>query len=205
VSDGTPVPETTSPGRPLRKRVAALYRLELAQLRPRLLLLGLCARLLPRNTCNDLRVQLLRAMGFAIGKGTRVQGLPELTGESRLGPNLVLGEGCTIEWGCVFELGERLTIGDRVSFGPEVMVLTTSHELGPREHRAGPRFRKPVVVANGASVGARSIILPGVTIGEGAEVLAGSVVNKDVAPHTRVGGLPAKVLGPAGGALPGNK
>jgi acetyltransferase-like isoleucine patch superfamily enzyme len=57
-----------------------------------------------------------------------------------------------------------------------------------------------VVVRRGAWLRARSIVLPGVTVGEGAIVEAGAVVNKDVAPHTRVGGIPAVQLEVLGGA-----
>jgi acetyltransferase-like isoleucine patch superfamily enzyme len=53
----------------------------------------------------------------------------------------------------------------------------------------------PVSVGDGAWLRARAIILPNVKIGEGAVVEAGAVVNKDVAPHTRVGGSPAVKLG----------
>ena len=69
--------------------------------------------------------------------------------------------------------------------------MTSTHELGPREHRAGPIVKTPVVIEAGALLGARAIILPGVTIGAGAVVNPGAVVNKDVTPHTRVGGAPA--------------
>ena len=53
---------------------------------------------------------------------------------------------------------------------------------------------KPIRVCRGAWIGARSIILKGVTIGEGAIVGAGSVVTKDVEPYTIVGGNPARVV-----------
>lgn len=53
---------------------------------------------------------------------------------------------------------------------------------------------KPIRVRRGAWIGARSIILKGVTIGEGAIVGAGSVVTKDVEPYTIVGGNPARVV-----------
>jgi acetyltransferase-like isoleucine patch superfamily enzyme len=139
----------------------------------------------------------MRWMGFSIGAGTRVEGLPSLTGGlGALGPNLAIGAGCAIEWGCVLELGDRITIGDGVALGPEVLLITTTHELGPRENRCGPALRRPVVIGSGVSIGARACVLPGVTVGEGAHILAGSVVTRDVGPRTRVGGVPAKLLGP---------
>jgi acetyltransferase-like isoleucine patch superfamily enzyme len=53
----------------------------------------------------------------------------------------------------------------------------------------------PVVIEDYAWVSCRVVILPGVTIGRGAVVAAGSVVTKDVAPYTIVGGVPAKKIG----------
>ena len=196
----TPAPVQPGPSaRSFWSRVRNAFLLEFGSLRPRLVLLSLLALPLPRGTCGKLRAQLLRFTGFALGSGTQVLGLPHLTGGSgQLGPNLVIGSDCELEWGCLLELGERLTIGDHVRLGPEVLILTTTHELGPKEHRAGPLVRKPVTVSSGASIGARAVLLPGVTIGEGAQVLAGSVVNKDVPPRARWGGIPAKPLGTVG-------
>jgi acetyltransferase-like isoleucine patch superfamily enzyme len=73
------------------------------------------------------------------------------------------------------------------------MILTSSHELGPTMQRAGPLFRRPVRIGQGAWVGARSVVLPGVSIGDGAVVAAGSMVTKDVPPNVLVGGVPASV------------
>jgi acetyltransferase-like isoleucine patch superfamily enzyme len=177
--------------------VINLLNLEFSLLRPRLVLLGLLSLPLPRGACGTLRASLLRLFGFAVGAGTRVLGPPDITGGApRLEPNLVIGAGCELSWGCVLEIGEKLTLGDRVRLGPEVMILTTTHELGLKEHRAGKLISKPVTISSGAALGARSIVLPGVTIGEGAQIVAGSVVNKDVPPKTRWGGIPAKLLGP---------
>ena len=55
----------------------------------------------------------------------------------------------------------------------------------------------PVVIGDRVWVGTRAIILKGVTIGDGAVVAAGAVVNKDVPPHAVVAGIPAKVVGSA--------
>ena len=52
----------------------------------------------------------------------------------------------------------------------------------------------PVTIKAGAWLGPRSIVLPGVTVGEGAIVMPGSLVNKDVAPNTRVAGTPARLI-----------
>jgi maltose O-acetyltransferase len=165
-------------------------------IRPRLHTLAFVSRLVPLQVGNKLRASLLRGVGFAIGEGTLFRGTPNIGGafDGRFAANLSIGRDCVIDADCTFDLGERIQIGDRVTLGHQVMILTASHELGPREHRAGPVTTAPVTISDGAWLGPRCIVLPGVTIGEGAVVAPGSVVNKDVEAHTRVGGIPARKL-----------
>jgi acetyltransferase-like isoleucine patch superfamily enzyme len=108
--------------------------------------------------------------------------------------NLRIGAGCWINCGCVFHTPALITIGDRVQFGPDVMVLSGSHDIGPRECRAGANADEPVWIGNGCWLGARSVILPGVRIGDGAIVAAGAVVTQDVPPDCLVAGVPARVV-----------
>lgn len=61
-------------------------------------------------------------------------------------------------------------------------------------HRDGYRFRNPVIINDNVWIGMNAIILPGVTIGKGAVIAAGSVVTKDVPPYSLVGGNPAKII-----------
>lgn len=81
-----------------------------------------------------------------------------------------------------------ITVGENCIFGYESLLL--AHEFLQDELRVGP-----VVIGRHVTVGTRSVILPGVTIGEGAVISAMSLVNKDVPPHTVVGGVPIRVLG----------
>jgi len=156
--------------------------------------LHLALRFLPKYRAQDARAELFRLAGFRIGAGTRLASTPKINGRRTLFSNLVVGSDCTIEADCVLDLEERITLGDRVTLGPGVMILTSTHELDIREHRAGPVVRARVTVGDGAWLGPRCIILSGVTIGAGAIVEPGAVVNKDIAPQTRVGGVPAGVI-----------
>ena len=174
---------------------------ETAAIHPRLIMLRMRSAFVSRAASPLYNAQLLRGAGFVIGERTTVLGLPRITGSrpqksdsGRRGLflNLILGSDVVIDIDTVLDLEERITVGDRVLIGAQAMILTSTHELGPKERRAGPVTRSPVVIENGAWIGARSVILPGVTIGEGAVVNPGSVVNKDVPPNTRVGGIPAK-------------
>jgi acetyltransferase-like isoleucine patch superfamily enzyme len=85
-----------------------------------------------------------------------------------------------------------LTIGDNVNISDEVAIWTAEHDI------QSPTFAyttAPVVIGARAWLCFRSIILAGITLGEGCVVASGAVVTKDVAPFTVVAGIPAKVIG----------
>ena len=87
-----------------------------------------------------------------------------------------------------------ITIGNNVQITANVAFFT--HGGGHVLRRIDPKFDMfgKIKVNDGAYIGAHSLIMPGVVIGEGALVAAGSVVTKSVAPRMVVGGNPAKVL-----------
>lgn len=176
------------------RKALILWREETSGIHPRLIALNIAQAFLPRHQLQGTRAHFLSLAGFRIGEGTRIATPPKINGGPDLFSNLKIGQDCAIEADCILDLGEKITIGDRVTLSPGVMILTSTHELDIREHRAGPVQLAPVTIGDGAWLGARSIILPGVTIGEGSIVNAGSVVNKDVAPGVRVGGTPATQL-----------
>ena len=158
---------------------------------PRLHALNLGGVLLPRHGAGAARAGLMRLAGVKIGERTTVESVPRMNGDGNFLVRLTIGADCEIDHDCSFELQDEIRIGDQVMVGPESMILTSSHELASRMHRAGPLIRKPVAIEEGARLGARSIVLPGVTVGAGAIVNPGAVVTKDVLPRTRVGGIPA--------------
>ncbi len=105
---------------------------------------------------------------------------------------LIIGRNSIINRDCCLDGRAPLHIGSNVSISPYVTILTTQH--GPND----PDFRltsAPVVLEDHVWVGTRAMILPGVTIGRGAVVGAGSVVTKDVEPLSIIGGVPAQVIG----------
>ncbi|HYP74544.1 MAG TPA: acyltransferase [Polyangiaceae bacterium] len=173
------------------QKFLVLLREETSGIHPKLIALQMALNLLPKHQAQYTRAELFRLSGFSIGSGTRFASPPKINGQRQLFSNLVIGADCIIEADCVLDLEDRITIGDRVTLSPGVMILTSTHELDIREHRAGPVVLAPVTIGDGAWLGARCIILSGVTIGAGAIVDAGAVVNKDVPPQTRFGGVPA--------------
>jgi maltose O-acetyltransferase len=86
-------------------------------------------------------------------------------------------------------------IGDDVMMGPEVLIYTSNHTMEAGiPMRLQPLKSAPVHIGNDVWIGARCIILPGVTIGDGAVLAAGAVVTRAVPANAIVGGIPAKVI-----------
>jgi acetyltransferase-like isoleucine patch superfamily enzyme len=136
-----------------------------------------------------LRELYLRGYLGAYGSGTSVQmGCSFLNGRK-----VCFGERNVVNFGCLFD-GRRYKIvtGNDVSIGPEASILTLGHDpQSPSfELRGGD-----VVIGNHAWIGYRALILPRLTIGEGAVVAAGAVVTKNVEPYSIVAGNPARVIG----------
>ena len=74
------------------------------------------------------------------------------------------------------------------------MLITGTHHLGEEYQRAGVETALPITVGDGAWIGANCTILPGVTIGRGAVVAAGSVVTKSIGDNEMYAGVPAKLI-----------
>jgi maltose O-acetyltransferase len=103
-----------------------------------------------------------------------------------VGPNTLLNHGVHVE------NVARVDIGADCAFGMYVTILTSKHEIGPHEARAGAWSVAPVRIGDGCWVGARATILPGVTIAAGTVIAAGAVVTEDCAPDGLYAGVPAR-------------
>jgi maltose O-acetyltransferase len=175
-------------------KIGRLLRAEFEGLHLRLLIARTLSALLPIHVGGRLRGIILRRAGFQIGRGTIFAGTPVITLAGNNYKNLLIGEGCWFNIGCLFDLGAQIKIGSKVSMGHDVLILTSSHEIGTSEQRALALVVKPVNIGSGVWLGSRCTILPGVTIGDGAIVAAGSVVHQDVPPNTLVAGVPARAV-----------
>lgn len=160
----------------------------------KLVLVRIITIFLPIHVGSRLRAYLYRMAGFSIGHGTMFWGTPKITGDGDLYKQLVIGDYCWMNDGCFLDLGASITIGDRVAFGHQVLLMTNSHEIGGMDRRAGDLTAEPIVIEDGAWIGARATILPGVVIHEGAVVASGALVTKDVPANTVVAGVPARVV-----------
>jgi maltose O-acetyltransferase len=137
-------------------------------------------RLRPRSPRRLWRRAMRRWRGWPDLERLQASGL-------RLGRNVFVGGGTVLDPDFCF----LIRIGDDTTLSLEVMVL--AHDASTRHHLGYSRVA-PVEIGSRVFVGARSVILPGVTIGDDAIVGAGSVVRRDVAPGTVVAGNPAREL-----------
>lgn len=176
------------------QRVGAAAEEETRHLELRLLVALSLARMLPDLVGGRVRAQALRWAGVEVGSGTLIGGSIKLVGSSSPSKHLVIGRGCWINAGCHFDASAPLQIGHGVSLAQQVMLLTETHEIGPPSRRAGTLRSGPITVGNGCWLGARCIILPGVSVGDGAVIAAGAVVTRDVEPNTVVAGVPARLV-----------
>jgi len=107
-----------------------------------------------------------------------------------------IGSGTWIGQQCFFHSAGGLEIGKNVGIGPGVKIITSYHDgedvSKPILHT--PLVFKRVMIEDDADIGAGTVILPGVTVGKGAQVGAGAVVCNDVEPFTVVAGVPAKPI-----------
>jgi maltose O-acetyltransferase len=185
-------------GERIRERPAERLRRvaseEFAGVHWRLLLARVLLAVLPIHVGGRIRTLGLRLAGFRIGHGTIMAGLPTVNGGRNLYQMLRIGSGCWFNVGCVLDLGALISIGNRVSLGHGVLVLTGTHEMGSPRQRAGGPYTKPVSIGDGAWLGARCTIFPGVKIGSGAVVAAGAVVTQNVPANTLVAGVPARII-----------
>ncbi len=105
---------------------------------------------------------------------------------------VAIGEHTLVNARCILDGRGGLTIGNNVDIAMEAAIFTLSHDINAPDYRA---VRGPVVIEDRACIYSRAMILPGVRIGEGAVVAAGSVVTRDVPPYVVVAGVPARRIG----------
>lgn len=135
------------------------------------------------------RVRLLRLFGARLGKGVVIKPgfRVKFPWRLRVGNHCWLGEDSWID-----NLAE-VTLEDNVCISQGAYLCTGNHDW------SDPSFRlivKPITIKEGAWVGARAVVCPGVTVGESAVVTAGSVVTKDVPPYEIHAGNPAGFVRP---------
>jgi acetyltransferase-like isoleucine patch superfamily enzyme len=167
---------------------------EIRAIHPRYLLFQLFIGLLPHNSLCRVRSLLYRLAGFKIGRGALILGKLTLTSEGPMARMLSIGDCSRINAPFYAELNAPIVIGRKVSIGHNVVLITTDHEIGNASDRSGTVRYDGITIEDGAWVGAHVTILPGVTIGRGSVVAAGSLVTLSVPANKLVGGVPARTV-----------
>lgn len=152
-------------------------------------------RYLPDNdgriTLGSTLIRRFLVKGFT---GSKSRGL-YINKNATISPTLVIGNNSGI--GANSIIGRGTTIGDNVMMGPECYIYTRNHAFSRTDipmREQGMQDFKPVTIGNDVWIGARVTILPGVKIGNGCIIGAGSVVTKDMPDFAIGGGNPACVL-----------
>jgi acetyltransferase-like isoleucine patch superfamily enzyme len=128
-----------------------------------------------------------RGMGLKLGRRATIY----MGAEIRHPAAIEIGEGTVIGHHAIPDARSGLRIGRNVNFSTGVWIWTVHHDF------RSPAFADvcgPVTIGDHAWLGCRVVVLPGVTIGEGAVVAAGAVVTKDVPLYTMVAGKPARKI-----------
>lgn len=137
----------------------------------------------------------------SIGEGTRIWAFSHVLAGARIGRDcnlcdhtflendVVVGDRVTVK--CGVQLWDGLRIEDDVFIGPNA---TFTNDRWPRSKQHLDEYPQ-TVIRRGASIGANVTILPGITVGEHAMIGAGAVVTRNVPPHAKVVGNPARIVG----------
>lgn len=144
----------------------------------------------------QLRAPWLRLLGARIGRRSILHDVRLFNLYRRGLAGLEIGDECFLGDECLLDLAEGIRLENQVTLAERVLVLTHTN-VGYADHplqKHFPASAAPVQVEAGAFVGAGVTILPGIRIGRAACVAAGSVVTEDVAPHTLVAGVPARLV-----------
>jgi acetyltransferase-like isoleucine patch superfamily enzyme len=148
---------------------------------------------LPRyRVLDSIKALFLKGVGAKVGK--RVTFYPGLW--IAPGRNLILGDDVDLALEVLIVTSGGVSIGNRTLVGYRTQILSTNHIIPavPGRIFGSGHIKKFVTIGDDVWIGSNCIVLPGVTIGSGAVVGAGSIITKDVPKNTIVAGNPARII-----------
>ena len=148
-----------------------------------------------RPTQGEKRAALLREMFAEIGDGCYIE--PPLHANWG-GRHVHFGKNIYANFHLTLVDDTDIYVGDYTMFGPNVTVATAGHPILPALREQVYQYNMPVFIGRNCWIGAGAILLPGVHIGDGTVIGAGSVVTKDIPANVVAVGNPCRVLRPIG-------
>lgn len=138
---------------------------------------------------------------IVIGDNVRLDGKSSFTFAARFSdhPTLTIGNDSAIGHDCMFVIGKKISIGNNCNLSGSIIVMDINgHDTDPvlrwAHEPPNPDDVRPVVIHDGVWIGRQCIVFPGVKIGEGSVISAGSVVRTHIPPYSVVAGNPARVM-----------
>ena len=136
------------------------------------------------------RADILRRLLGSVGKNCWI----EPTLRCDYGTNISVGNNFYANYDCVFLDVAPITIGNNVLLGPRVGLYAAGHPIAASVRNTGLEFGAPITIEDNVWIGGGVSVCPGVTIGTGSIIAAGSVVTRDVPLGVVAGGNPCRVL-----------
>ena len=146
-----------------------------------------------RPSEQEKRRQLLEQMFAQIGPGCYIE--PPLHA-NWAGRHVHFGKNVYANFNLTLVDDTDIYVGDGVMFGPNVTVCTGTHPISPELRARQAQYNLPVHIGNCVWIGAGSILLPGVTVGDNSVIGAGSVVTRDIPANVVAAGTPCRVMRP---------
>ena len=167
------------------------------------------------NGCAVMAARWYLRHADSVGSRVRLRGRPSIQNHGRMvigsrvqlvstvatlelvtmeGGTLEVGEQTLLNYGGSIAAAERISIGARCLIGTHAIIMDNDfHRIEPERRLERPPSR-PITIGDNVWLGARTIVLGGVTIGDDSCIAAGSVVVEDIPPRTLAAGVPARVI-----------
>lgn len=139
----------------------------------------------------EKRQELLKKMFAEIGDGCYIE--PPLHANFG-GRHVHFGKNVYANFNLTLVDDTHIYVGDNTMIGPNVTIATAGHPLSPDLREKGYQYNKSIRIGKNCWLGARVIIVPGITIGDNVVIGAGSIVTKDVPSNVVAVGNPCKIL-----------
>ena len=138
----------------------------------------------------EKRVEILQKLFAFCGDNVWIE--PPLT--LAMGNTVSIGKGTYMNSNVTLVDDYEISIGENVLIAPNVTICTTNHPMHYQARLHGEMYCRKVVIEDYVWIGSNAVICPGVTVGRGAVIGAGSVVTKDVPPMCFAAGVPCRVI-----------